>query len=398
MGALTHAALLFAYAVIAAAVAFGLPDVDPTLEPTTAYALGAVVFIAAALAHEIIARRIGHAALSESVETARRLSLEVMDELDDARDEIAQLKTGGGAEVSAEEMRLLRGLLQDIAPKAKSARRAAGEAAAEPAVRPVKPVEKPKPRKVLTTASDAEILDITREALVDNRVDLYLQPVVRLPQRKVRFYEAFSRIRNEDGDMILPEQYISVAAESGLISTIDNLLLLRCVQLVRAKRGPGDLGFFCNISSDSLNDEEFFPQFIEFLQHNRRKLSEKLVFEFRESDLGDMSAESHLAELAELGFALSLDGVEKLDADFTDLSERNFRFIKIGADRLLPEIEHDGTTIRAADLARELKDVGIEVVAEKIEEEKTLIDLLEYELGYAQGYLFGEPRPSEETV
>ena len=183
MGALTHAALLFAYAVIAAAVAFGLPDVDPTLEPTTAYALGAVVFIAAALAHEII----GHAALSESVETARRLSLEVMDELDDARDEIAQLKTGGGAEVSAEEMRLLRGLLQDIAPKAKSARRAAGEAAAEPAVRPVKPVEKPKPRKVLTTASDAEILDITREALVDNRVDLYLQPVVRLPQRKVRF-------------------------------------------------------------------------------------------------------------------------------------------------------------------------------------------------------------------
>ena len=399
MGALAHVALLFAYAVIAVAIAFGLPDFEPSMEPMLAYAFGALVFVAAALAHEFLARRIGQAELSESVETARRLSLEVMEELDAARDEIAQVKTGGGSEVSGEEMKLLRGLLKDIAPKS-AARRGTptGSGEADPAPLAPKPVEKPKPRKVLTSASDAEILDITREALADNRVDLYLQPVVRLPQRKVRFYEAFSRIRNEDGNMILPEQYIGLAAESGLVSTIDNLSLLRCVQLVRAKRGPGDLGFFCNISSYSLNDEEFFPQFIEFLEHNRGKLSEKLVFEFRESDLGDAEAESHLAELAELGFALSLDGVEKLDADFADLSERNFRFIKIGGDRLLSEIEHDGMTIRAADLARDLKSVGIEVVAEKIEEEKTLIDLLEYELGYAQGYLFGEPRPSEETV
>ena len=399
MGALTHVALLFAYAMIAAAIAFGLPDFEPSVEPVLAYAFGALVFVAAALAHEVLARRIGHAELSESVETARRLSLEVMEELDAARDEFAQVKAGGGPEVSAKEMELLRGLLKDIAPKSAARRETpTGGGEAEPAPLAPKPVEKPKPRKVLTSASEAEILDITREALAENRVDLYLQPVVRLPQRKVRFYEAFSRIRNEDGNMILPEQYIGLAAESGLVSTIDNLLLLRCVQLVRAKRGPGDLGFFCNISSYSLNDEEFFPQFIEFLQHNRRSLSEKLVFEFRESDLGDIKAQSHLAELAELGFPLSLDGVTKLDADFADLAERNFRFIKIGGDTLLSEIEHDGMTIRAADLARELKSIGIEVVAEKIEEEKTLIDLLEYELGYAQGYLFGEPRPSEETV
>ena len=273
MGALTHAALLFAYAVIAAAVAFGLPDVAPTMEPALAYVIGAIVFIAAALAHEVITRRLVHGELSESVQTARRLSLEVMEELDDARDEIAQLKKGGGSEVSGEEMQLLRGLLKDIAPKAAARRRANGDGGVEPAPLPAKPAKKPKPRKVLTSASEAEILDITRRALADNRVDLYLQPVVRLPQRKVRYYEAFSRIRDEDGNMILPGQYISLAAEAGLVSTIDNLLLLRCVQLVRGKRGPGDLGFFCNISSYSLADEAFFPQFIEFLEHNRGELA-----------------------------------------------------------------------------------------------------------------------------
>lgn len=398
MGALTHAALLFAYAVIAAAIAFGLPDVVPSMEPALAYVFGAIVFIAAALAHEVLARRLAHGELAESVQTARRLSLEVMEELDAARDEIAQLGKGGGSEISGEEMQLLRGLLREVAPKAAARRRGNGDGAREPAPRPAKPAKKPKPRKVLTSASDAEILDITRRALTDNRVDLYLQPVVKLPQRKVRYYEAFSRIRDEEGNIILPGQYIPLAAEAGLVSTIDNLLLLRCVQLVRGKRGPGDLGFFCNISSHSLNDGDFFSQFIEFLQANRRNLAEKMVFEFRESDLGDPEAKAHFAELAELGFSLSLDGVTKLDADFADLSARNFRFIKIGADTLLSEIEHDGMTIRAADLTRELKSIDIEVVAEKVEEEKTLIDLLEYELGYAQGYLFGKPRPSEETV
>ena len=98
MGALTHAALLFAYAVIAAAIAFGLPDVVPSMEPALAYVFGAIVFIAAALAHEVLARRLAHGELAESVQTARRLSLEVMEELDAARDEIAQLGTGGGSE------------------------------------------------------------------------------------------------------------------------------------------------------------------------------------------------------------------------------------------------------------------------------------------------------------
>ena len=52
------------------------------------------------------------------------------------------------------------------------------------------------------------MLEIIRRALEENRVDLYLQPVVSLPQRKLRFYEALSRLRSEDGAIIMPAQYI----------------------------------------------------------------------------------------------------------------------------------------------------------------------------------------------
>ena len=50
----------------------------------------------------------------------------------------------------------------------------------------------------LAQLDDAAILDIVREAIDTDRVDLYLQPIVSLPQRKHRFYECFSRIRDRD--------------------------------------------------------------------------------------------------------------------------------------------------------------------------------------------------------
>ena len=76
---------------------------------------------------------------------------------------------------------------------------------------------------------DAAILNIVREGLETNRVDLVLQPIVSLPQRKLRFYEALSRLRSEDGAVIMPAQYIKIAEPAGLMSVVDNLLLFRCV-------------------------------------------------------------------------------------------------------------------------------------------------------------------------
>ena len=75
-----------------------------------------------------------------------------------------------------------------------------------------------------------------------------------------------------------------VAEREGLVGTIDNIQLFRCVQLVRrARRKNIDTGFFCNLSQSSLADEDFFPAFIEFLGENP-DLSGALVFEFQQAE------------------------------------------------------------------------------------------------------------------
>src|SRR6185436_9887898 len=132
----------------------------------------------------------------------------------------------------------------------------------------------------LATLAEPDLLEAIRSSLEENRVDLYLQPIVSLPQRKLRYYEALSRLRDKDGQVIMPAQYMQVAGRAGLMSVVDNLFLFRCVQIVRRLAQKNrDTGIFCNISGDTLADTEFLPQFLAYMRANR-DLAGQIVFEF----------------------------------------------------------------------------------------------------------------------
>jgi cyclic-di-GMP phosphodiesterase TipF (flagellum assembly factor) len=257
-------------------------------------------------------------------------------------------------------------------------------------------------------AQQAALLETVREALAENRVDLYLQPVVSLPQRRTVFYESFSRLRDSTGRIMMPAEYLTVAEPEGLISAIDNLLLFRCVQIVRRlAKNDRKVGIFCNISLASLGDEVFFPQFLEFLSENK-DLSGALIFELGQPAFhqrGSIEARN-MAKLADLGFRFSLDKVTNLDLDFQDLARADVKFLKIGAEVLLSQLlEVDGRLalkslkdLDAADFANLTRRYGVEVVAEKVEAERQVVDILELNVAYGQGNLFGEPRAIRDAV
>ena len=83
-----------------------------------------------------------------------------------------------------------------------------------------------------STLEDALLRDV-REALQAGRVDLHLQPIVSLPQRRVSFYEGFTRLRRVDGSLILPADFLDAARRANLMGAMDNFLMFRCVQIVR---------------------------------------------------------------------------------------------------------------------------------------------------------------------
>ncbi len=258
------------------------------------------------------------------------------------------------------------------------------------------------------SAQHALLLDTVRDALSDNRIDLYLQPIVGLPQRRTTYYESFSRLRDATGRVLMPSEFLSVAEPEGLMSTIDNLLLFRCSQIVRRlAKNDRKVAIFCNISLASLGDEAFFPQFLEFLSQNR-DMARGLVFELGQAafDRRGATEARNMAKLADLGFRFSLDKVTDLDLDFQDLARAEVKFVKVTADTLISQLaEEDGRLtlrslrdIAAADFADLTRRYGVEVIAEKIESERQVVDVLELNIGYGQGNLFGEPRAIRDAV
>jgi len=230
-----------------------------------------------------------------------------------------------------------------------------------------------------------------------------LQPVVTLPQRKRRFYEMFSRIRIRADSYLPAERYIEVAMRQDLLPVIDNLLLLRGLQLARDAGASGEGAeaggaFFCNITSLTLNDPKFMGDLVEFIAQNRA-LAPRLVFEMGQRDLKEMTPEilPVLEGLSRLGCRFSMDQVRSLAFDFAELELRRIRFIKVDAATILTEMDGPGGLRRMKRMKAAMDGNGIDLIVEKIETEDQVVNLLDLDIDYGQGYLFGKPLSAEEA-
>ncbi|MSP89528.1 MAG: EAL domain-containing protein [Alphaproteobacteria bacterium] len=386
----THVLIAAGYTALSAALAVLLPYLVPMLQLTAPIVIGVVLVMLFAFLHAIVARGRRLRWMEAELEGQRERLTYLETEIRALRTE--QGKSGSGAMLA--EVKVLQSLLKQLnqkRPAAEATAPAAGTKAAPPAARlPAARVE----------LDDDAVLDIVEEALRDSRIDLFLQPIVDLPQRRPRFYECFTRIRSGDGTLITPERYISIAEEAGLVSTNDNMLLFRAVQILRQRRpGKAEFGFLCNISNHSLTDVDFFNQFIEFLSEHR-SLAHNLIFEFAQPDIrrGDAKTEHALAQLAHLGFRFSLDQTYDLDLDLDGLSRRGFKFIKVEATLLLDALKRRVGSLDMADFKRRLNRHAMDLIVEKIETEDELRELLDYGVDFGQGYLFGEPKLSADAA
>jgi cyclic-di-GMP phosphodiesterase TipF (flagellum assembly factor) len=371
----------------------------------TAAALGAVALFVAI--HAAVSQRFSTDSLRHDVNRIRDANLIFADELERTQNDLAKL----GAIVHEEKTKRSQALsgemkmLEDLVRKMSDTM----EARLKSPLPAAQPTPTADAKVVPLRANQGEaLLQTVRDALADNRVDLYLQPVVSLPQRRTVFYESFSRLRDPSGRVMLPAEYLPAAEPEGLVSAIDNLLLFRCVQIVRRlAKQDRKVGIFCNISLHSLADEEFFPQFLEFLSQNK-DLSGALIFELGQAAFeARTSVEARsMAKLADLGFRFSLDKVTDLDLDSRDLARSDVRFVKVAAGVLTEQLQEvDGRLtlksvkdLDASDFAALARRHGVEIIAEKIETEKQVLEVLDLDVKYGQGHLFGEPRAIREQV
>jgi cyclic-di-GMP phosphodiesterase TipF (flagellum assembly factor) len=224
--------------------------------------------------------------------------------------------------------------------------------------------------------------------------------VVTLPQRKVRYYEALSRLRLADEMVVEAARFLPAARSAGLLPKIDERLVHGCVQVVRRLAARNrDIGLFLNIAPETLADRPTFTEILGYLEANRA-LASSLVLELPQKTYRALNATDlhSLSMLAERGFRFSLDRIEDFRLDPRGLAERGVRFVKVPAELMLSQRDNPTGHIHPADLADLLSRHGIELVADHIESETVVVDLLEFDVRFGQGYLFAQPRPVRAEV
>src|SRR5205085_9616199 len=131
--------------------------------------------------------------------------------------------------------------------------------------------------------------------------------------------------------------FVPQAESGGLMPTLDNLLVFRCVQIARRLAVKNrEVGLFSNLSATTLVSIEVFREVCDFLAANRA-LASSLIFQFPQATvraMGPIELES-MAALIELGFRFCMDRVGDLRVDPRDLADRGFRFVKLAAPLLL---------------------------------------------------------------
>ena len=244
------------------------------------------------------------------------------------------------------------------------------------------------------TADDAALFAAVCDALNHNRVELHVQPVVRLPMRKLRYVELFARARDAEGRELSPGVHLPALAAAGLAAEFDALMLLRGVQLVRKLEARArHVGFFCNISTAALADAKAFEALHDFLRRERERAG-TLILEFSHRGLLKLDGAGwhRLQKLGALGFALSVDSVDSLDLDIAGLARRGVRFVKLDARLLLDPVAVRRAPVALEDLLALCHRHEIEPVAAKVETEQDLLQLADLGFELGQCHLFGSPK------
>jgi len=381
--------ILLTYVMIAVVAAIGF-EYFGLMSTSTAWMMGSIVFIVAGMAHsaathaherrtteeEIRGLKSANLALAEEFEAAQRRLDEITDEL---RCEAVERDNAFVHEVK---------VLEDL----------------------VRRVGEPIPDRTghaLEASGKAVSIDVVREALQANRVDLYLQPIVTLPQRRIMFYESFTRLRDAAGRVLAPSVFIEVAERAGLMTEVDNVLLFRCVQILRRlTQQDRRVGIFCNVSPNSLADESFFPSFLDFIRQNN-DLAGALIFEIPQRAFIERNAIAarNMSRMVDFGFRFSVDQVTDVDLDLNEMQRAGVRFVKIAGQRLLDAVSNSESiaglepgSIAHEDMAGVFARHGIDLIVDKVETEATVVEVLELDVAFGQGHLFGEPRPVRDEA
>ena len=221
------------------------------------------------------------------------------------------------------------------------------------------------------------------------------QPIVDLNSRDSIGFEALVRIRDFEGAWMAPIEFISVAESVGLIDQMGDLVLRRCLAVLKLTENTApDLVISINISPLQVCREGLAGRMIAIAERYEVDLG-RLAVEVTESVLIDRprTAINELNILRSVGCRVYLDDFGTGYSSMSWLSQLPIDAIKIDRSFTAGLLSHPRRRVVVESMIRLSLDLGLDVIAEGVELEAQAEVLLAMGCLKGQGFLFGHPAP-----
>ena len=257
----------------------------------------------------------------------------------------------------------------------------------------------PVPQRQLTDPARDRLAAIA-EALENERLDVMLEPILGLGDRRAQHYVVSVRLWGDRKDIAASADIGRVARGSGLLPLLDAVKVERAARVAWRMEDRGKPGsLFSTMSGESLVSDRFLNRFADTYRQGDT-LGSRLVLSFTQGDLRMFSELqwSTLKDMADLGFRFSLEDITDLDFDFEALAAAGFAFVKLDAGVFLNGLPAGGGVIPAEDVCRYVGKQRLALIVGGITDDAVATRLKSYGVELAQGPLFGQPRPVKADV
>ena len=236
-----------------------------------------------------------------------------------------------------------------------------------------------------------------RGAIRKGEIEVWYQPKVCLDKGVICGAEALVRWQHPEFGFLFPDDFIPAAEKAGSIIHLTRYVLTSAVEQCRIWADGGlKLHLSVNLSVRDLLDEYLPYHVLQILKDNRIK-PEQLTLEITESSIMDDVARAVLVLecLRDIGVRISIDDFGTGHSSLAQL--RNIPLHELKIDKsfvmtLLDDPQNEAIVRTTIDLAHSL---GLEVVAEGVEDEATMRSLASLGCEQAQGYYLSKPIPAD---
>jgi EAL domain-containing protein (putative c-di-GMP-specific phosphodiesterase class I) len=259
----------------------------------------------------------------------------------------------------------------------------------------------------LALASEAlsawQISEQLKQAISENTIEAWLQPIVNMETRKPIGFEALARWEISPGNFIPPNQFIPIAEEYGLIEELGNIMLRKSCRLLSECHKMSvdfkDLYVSVNVASSQLEKSSFLPS-VKRLIENYHIQPHLLQLEITEREAVNPNQEvvPLLHKAHEMGFKIALDD---FGTGYNSLSYlNNLPATSLKIDRsFVVGMDRSSTGVKVITSIIELaRTIDLSTITEGVETESQRQQLLAMGCIYAQGYLFSRPLSPDQVA